>query len=232
AELPVEMSSLKSQQFRWMKGGAETAKKMLPTVWRSDLSPGQKVQATFHLLASSVFVFVFLTGILSVPLLFLMGDMIELGFNKGFFSAFLIGLLSIIYVYYVANVEVLGQDEPFLRSMLKFVFLFPLFLALSMGLSLHNSVAVLQGYLGKESPFVRTPKFNIQSIKDSFVKNKYVQARLSWITVFEGLLALYFLAALISGIYLQNTIFIFFHFLLVIGYGAIFYYTIRHLNYK
>jgi cellulose synthase/poly-beta-1,6-N-acetylglucosamine synthase-like glycosyltransferase len=37
AELPVEMNSLKSQQFRWMKGGAETAKKMLPTVWKSPL---------------------------------------------------------------------------------------------------------------------------------------------------------------------------------------------------
>ena len=32
AELPSEMNGLKSQQFRWMKGGAETAKKMLPTV--------------------------------------------------------------------------------------------------------------------------------------------------------------------------------------------------------
>jgi len=31
AELPAEMNALKSQQFRWMKGGAETARKMLPT---------------------------------------------------------------------------------------------------------------------------------------------------------------------------------------------------------
>ena len=34
AELPAEMNAFKSQQFRWMKGGAETARKMLPTVWR------------------------------------------------------------------------------------------------------------------------------------------------------------------------------------------------------
>jgi hypothetical protein len=35
------------------------------------------------------------------------------------------------------------------------------FLSLSMGLSLHNSIAVLQGFWGKKTPFVRTPKFNI-----------------------------------------------------------------------
>ena len=37
AELPAEMNGLKSQQFRWMKGGAETARKMLPTIWKSCL---------------------------------------------------------------------------------------------------------------------------------------------------------------------------------------------------
>ncbi|MBK9735611.1 MAG: glycosyltransferase [Saprospiraceae bacterium] len=38
AELPAEINGLKSQQFRWMKGGAETAKKMLPRVWDSKIS--------------------------------------------------------------------------------------------------------------------------------------------------------------------------------------------------
>jgi len=61
AELPAEMNALKSQQFRWMKGGAETARKMLPTLWKSkDLTTRQKIHATQHLFASSVFLFVFL----------------------------------------------------------------------------------------------------------------------------------------------------------------------------
>ena len=37
AELPSEINGLKSQQFRWMKGGAETARKMLPSIWGSSL---------------------------------------------------------------------------------------------------------------------------------------------------------------------------------------------------
>jgi len=228
AELPAEMNSLKSQQFRWMKGGAETAKKMLPTVWKSNLNLWQKVQATVHLLSSTVFVFVFIAGVFSVPLLFVLGDLIEQGFSKSFFAWFMIGLLSIIAVYYVANLQspAREQEADFGKSLYKFVFLFPLFLALSMGLSLHNTVAVIQGYRGKKSPFVRTPKFNIQTIKDSFSKSKYLSKKLSWTTLLEGFMALYFLGGVIGGILIQNTTFL----MLSLGYGAIFYFTWRHIK--
>jgi len=234
AELPVEMNSLKSQQFRWMKGGAETAKKMLPTVWKSNMTFGKKFHATLHLLGSSVFVFVFITGVFSVPLLFLLGDLIEMGFDRNFFAYFLIGMLSIIAVYYVANIQSPANHhrEDFGKSIYKFVFLFPLFLALSMGLSLHNTIAVIQGYLGKKSAFVRTPKFNIKTLADSFTKHRYLSKKLSWTTVFEGILALYFLGAVIGGIVMQNTTFMIFHLMLAIGYGAIFIFTVRHANAK
>ena len=233
AELPAEMNGFKSQQFRWMKGGAETAKKILPKVWKSHLSFWQKVQATAHLLASTVFVFVFILGVFSVPLLFFLGDLIEVGFSKNFFAYFLVGLLSITAVYYTGNVQAAFHKESFSKLLYKFLFLFPLFLALSMGLSLHNSVAVLQGYLGKKSPFVRTPKFNIKSIKDQFSnRKKYLKYKLTWTTILEGLLALYFLAGVVSGIYLQNTTFIIFHLMLFVGYGTIFYFTVKHLRLK
>ena len=231
AELPAEMNAFKSQQFRWMKGGAETARKMLPTVWRSpNLNLRQKVHATSHLLASTIFVFVFLTGLFSVPLLFSLGDLIGLGFSKNFFAYFLVGLLSIIAVYYAANVQAPTHNKTFGKALLDFLVLFPLFLSLSMGLALHNTVAVVQGYLGKKSAFVRTPKFNIQSIKDNFKKRNYLNKKLSWTTLFEGLLALYFLAAFVGGLMIQNTTFIMFHLMLALGYGAIFFYTVRHLS--
>ncbi|RXM22262.1 histidine kinase, partial [Citrobacter sp. AAK_AS5] len=37
AELPVEMNGIKSQQFRWMKGGAENARLLTPLVLKADL---------------------------------------------------------------------------------------------------------------------------------------------------------------------------------------------------
>jgi cellulose synthase/poly-beta-1,6-N-acetylglucosamine synthase-like glycosyltransferase len=232
AELPIEMNSFKSQQHRWMKGGAETAKKMLPDVWRSDIGFSHKVHATAHLLGSTIFLFVFLCGVFSVPLLFLFGELVAFGFSKNFFAIFLAGLLSVIGIYYTANVQsVANKEQSFLKSVMKFTLLFPLFLALSMGLSLHNTVAVLQGYRGKKSPFVRTPKFNINTIKDKLTSKKYLSGKLNLITVGEGLLSLYFLFAVAGGFYLQNTTFIVFHGLLALGYGAIFYYSVKHLSF-
>ena len=228
AELPAEMNGLKSQQFRWMKGGAETARKMIPSVWRSPLSFSKKMHATIHLLSSTIFVFVFVVGVFSVPLTFMIKP---LGIDADYFALFLIGLLTIAAVYYVGNARTTWKGENALRSVLKFIFLFPLFLSLSMGLSLHNSVAVIQGYLGKKSAFVRTPKFNIKTIADTFSSGGgYLASRIPLTTVVEGILAFYFLVAIIAALYYDDTTFIIFHLLLTFGYGSICYYSIKHLR--
>ncbi len=229
AELPTEMNGLKSQQFRWMKGGAENARKLLPVVWKSDLPLTQKMHATGHLMASGVFLFIFLAGVFSVPLMFALQ---EVGVNTNFLAYFLIATLSVTIVYYVANVQAVLHKESYLKKLFKFIFLFPIFLALSMGLSLHNSIAVIQGYIGKKSPFIRTPKFNIQGIRDSFKKQNYLTTKLPMTTILEGLLAVYFLFGIIAGIYLPSNPFLYFHILLMVGYGTICFYSIRHLNYK
>ena len=49
AELPAEVNALKSQQFRWTKGAIETARKILPEVWRSGIPLRLKIHSTFHL---------------------------------------------------------------------------------------------------------------------------------------------------------------------------------------
>ncbi len=229
AELPAEMNGLKSQQYRWMKGGAETARKMLPTVWRaSQLSLWQKMHATMHLLASSIFVFVFLVGVLSVPLLFFMNS---LNLQLDFLKWFLFGWMVVIIVYYVANVQLdLKRNGSYFKRLFKFIFLFPVFLALSMGLSLHNSIAVLQGFLGRRTPFVRTPKYNLRDKKDTFARKRYSLGNINWTTLLEGVLALYFTLAVWYSFVLHNSAFRFFHFLLALGFGTIFYYTIVHLR--
>ncbi len=232
AELPAEMNSLKSQQFRWMKGGAETAKKMLPTIWRAPIGLSKKFHATFHLLASTIFLFVFVMGVFSVPLIFFLGETNVLQIEGNFFSIFMVGLLSVMGIYFVANVNAPFNEGSLLKRLLKFVILFPLFLALSMGLSLHNSIAIIQGYRGKRSPFVRTPKFNIKSIKDSFASNKYINRKLSWTTLFEGLLAVYFAFAVFWAINLGEYTFIAYHLMLALGFGTIFYYTMKHWSLK
>ncbi len=227
AELPAEMNGLKSQQFRWMKGGAETARKMLPTIWKSELSLSRKLHGSLHLLASSVFPFVFVMGVMSVPFLFVINP---LGIDTKILSIFMISLLSIIMVYFVANVQGVEHEVSRTKKLIKFIFLFPVFLALSMGLSLHNTVAVIQGWLGKQSAFIRTPKFNILDITDKIKSQKYLQTNVSAITIMEGIMTLYFFIAMIFGIYTGNNTLVILHALLGYGYGTIFYLSLKHVR--
>ncbi len=227
AELPSEMNGLKSQQFRWMKGGAETAKKVLPGLWGSEVALSQKIHGTLHLMSSTIFLFVFIIGAFSVPVLFLMNP---LGISGNILTVFMLGLLSIVIVYYTANLNTSWKGASTTKFIIKFILIFPIFLGISMGLSLHNSVAVLQGYIGKKSAFIRTPKFNIKGISDNLVNKKYLAKKISLTTIMEGFMALYFMAGIAAGLYIGNSAFLIFHFLLMIGYGTIFFYSVKHLS--
>ncbi len=224
AELPAEINGLKSQQFRWMKGGAETANKMLPRVWDSAISRNKKIQATIHLLSSSVFIFVFLLGVFSVPLLFFINP---LGIKPENFTVFLLSLLSIIIVYFAANVGKAWPRENMVKMILKFLILFPVFLALSMGLAFHNSLAVIQGWLGQQSAFVRTPKYGSKENSLSIAKKSYFSQKMDWVAVGEGLLSLYFLGALYLAWAYDMKHFVAMHILLALGYLILFGYAIR-----
>jgi hypothetical protein len=49
-----------------------------------------------------------------------------------------------------------------------------------MGFSFHNSVAVLEGLWGKKE-FIRTPKLNIEGLKDKWKQNNYLSKHLKCI---------------------------------------------------
>jgi len=224
AELPIEINGLKSQQFRWMKGGAETARKVLPKVWASEITLVKKIQATVHLISSSIFLFVFILGVFSVPIIFLL---VPLGIDSSKFVVFLVSLLSIVIVYFVANVGVAWPRESKIKMVFKFLILFPVFLALSMGLAFHNSWAVLQGFFGKQSTFVRTPKYGITTERKFNVNKSYFSNKIDWITVGEGFLAIYFIMGLYLGWTMDVMDFFSLHVLLASGYLILFYYSIE-----
>ena len=229
AELPAEMNGLKSQQFRWMKGGAENARKNLVRIWKSDVPLKKKVNGSFHLFNSTVFVAVLVAGLTSVPLVHLLGAQSFI-WGDYFLGLFAVSTLSILLVYYEANVRAYFQEGSYVKRLFTFIGYFPVFLALSMGLCFHNTIAVLEGWSGKKTAFIRTPKFNIKTFGDSFQKRQYLTQKISWTTIFEGLLALYFLFGFYSGIQLENTAFLVFHGLLFVGFSTIFFYTILHLK--
>ncbi len=230
AELPMEMNALKGQQHRWMKGGAECSRLLLPQVWGSErLSLSQKLHSSAHLLGSTIFVFVWLIGVLSVPTMF---AVVHFGINPTLFTVFLVATLAVGAVYFVANVQRSWKRLQHAEAVWRFLVLFPLFLSLSMGLSLHNGFAVLQGLWGKRSEFVRTPKFALGDAgglaQQALANNVYRRRQLSWITVGEGLLAVLFAGATVWGLTSGHNFFVLFHLMLTFGYGMIFVLTLRH----
>jgi len=225
AELPVAMSALKNQQFRWNKGGAENFVKFFKTIMRANIPLKNKIYGLFHLLNSSIFILVLITSVLSVPVLFIKSYYLQYAFLFSVSSLFLICTLFLMIFYYVSYED--KQKNLFL-SLGKFIGKFFLFLSFSMGLSLHNSVAVIEGYLGKKSSFIRTPKFNVISGLDKWKNNKYLKQKIDMITIFEGILALYFLSGVISAYLLHEKGLLPFHIMLTLGFGAVFYYSVFH----
>jgi hypothetical protein len=114
-----------------------------------------------------------------------------------------------------------------LHQIIHLICYLPAFLALSMGLSLHNSIAVLQGFAGKQTAFIRTPKFALLGEKGTLQSRSYLSEKFSLTTLFEGLLAIYFLAAIVMALILGEYAFLLFHVLLMCGYGAICFYTLH-----
>ncbi|MBU1822556.1 MAG: histidine kinase, partial [Bacteroidetes bacterium] len=109
---------------------------------------------------------------------------------------------------------------------------FPTFLAIMLGLSLHNAVAVTEGYLGRKTPFIRTPKFNVKQRGDRWQSNAYNARKIPPLTWVEWGLVLYFLGGLVLGIATQNYSALGFHLVLVLGFGFIAYYSVRHSRIK
>ncbi len=221
-ELPIIMNAIKSQQYRWNKGGAETARKNFKKVLASKISLMSKVHAFFHLFNSSVFVCLLVASLLSVPMLYIKSihPEFEWIFNLGII--FIVGFLSITLFYWVANKRFykLNPTKAFLS-------LYPKFLMVSMGLSLHNGLAVLEGLTGHKTPFIRTPKFNVTRKGDSWKGNDYIKLKLSALTIMEGILCLYFVFGIVAGFYLKDVGLVFFHAMLALGFGGVFIYSVK-----
>ncbi|MCZ6900859.1 MAG: glycosyltransferase family 2 protein [Bacteroidetes bacterium] len=222
AELPVIMSAIKSQQYRWNKGAAETAKKNLWKVLCSNLALGNKIHAFFHLFNSSVFIGLFIAAVLSIPMLFIKFSNPQYSFYFNLGSMFLIGFYSIGYFYWVSSKAIVPQN-----TLVYYAKYFPVFLTVSMGLSLHNACAVSEGILGFKTPFIRTPKFNVMSKTDSYRGNVYLNPGISLLTILEGLFSLYFLFGIITGIILHDYGLMVFHIMLTAGFAGVFYHSIR-----
>ena len=224
AELPIVISAARSQQFRWNKGGAENFQKMMKRVLKSKkISAKTKLHGLLHLLNSTMFLNVLIVAVLSIPMLYIKNEYTHLKPYFYVMSFFVISSIIFFICYWFMYKNIYGSG---FKNFIKYVGMFFVFFSIAMGFSLHNSIAVLEGHWGKKSEFVRTPKFNISTIKDSWKKNKYIKKTISIHVIFEGLLMLYFAFGMYSAFIVGDQGGDFglfpFHLMLFLGFGYVF----------
>jgi hypothetical protein len=220
AELPLEMNALKTQQFRWTKGYIETAKKIIPLVWKSNISLKLKIHSTFHLTNNIVFPFILLVAILNVPLIFIKNA----GPYWNFFNFMAIFIIAFIgsFLFYTYSQKDVYPDWR------KKIALFPLFMAGSMGLAINNTRAVIEGLMSRKSEFVRTPKFKVVDKKDTTEKNKYLKnTKIQVSTYVEMMMAAYCLIGVVASIYFMEIASLPFQLMFFFGFASVSFLSVR-----
>ncbi|MES2798946.1 MAG: glycosyltransferase [Bacteroidota bacterium] len=227
AELPITISALKSQQHRWMKGGAEVFGKMWKKLlFAKGVRMSDKIHGMSHLFNSSVFVFILMVSLLSIAVLHIKDSFSDLNKILQYMAAFIVSTMFLMFYYWNAYRD--KGDNAF-KAFFKFIGKFFTFLIMSMGLSLSNTVAVIEGYLGIKSSFVRTPKFNV-NVKSEFKGNKYDKKSLSIINIGEFVLFIVFGFTAVNRAIYGDLGMVPFHLMLSIGYGMVFFFTIQEMR--
>ena len=187
AEVPVDMNGFKSQQHRWTKGAIQTARKLLPTILRSDYPLKVKLEAFFHLTNNISYLLVVILALLIVPAIIIRE---RIGWRRLAivdFPLFFGATFSFIGFYISSQREIGRNWRPTIRFM-------PFLLSLGIGLSLNNLHAVLEALFNRRSEFTRTPKYRIEGMAGEWRTKKY-RAAGNYSQAGEILLAGYFLAA-------------------------------------
>ena len=139
---------------RWAKGSIQTARKLLPSILRSPLPLGVKLEATAHLTANVGYVLMILLAVLVIPSIWLRQDMAPWLIAAIDLPLFAGSTVSVLAFYFVARREALGSARGFVRWI-------PFLMAVGIGLSVNNARAVIEALTGRRSAFRRTPKYNL-----------------------------------------------------------------------
>ena len=200
AELPIEMTAFKSQQFRWAKGSIQTFLKLKGMILRADVPFRIKLEAFFHIGANFMYA-------LMVLLTVLMPVILVIRFERGYkhlafldVPIFICATLSVFMFYfyteYIVIKETLSVQN---RSATRPLAFLPFVVAIGIGLCINNSKAVIEAVLHKQSPFNRTPKYNVSDSGNNSVSNRmkhivgnvYRTRNLDVVTIIEFILAIY-----------------------------------------
>jgi cellulose synthase/poly-beta-1,6-N-acetylglucosamine synthase-like glycosyltransferase len=211
AELPIEMTAFKTQQQRWAKGLIQVSKKILPKVFRSDVPLRVKIEAWYHLTANISYPLMIVLSVLLMPAMIIR-------FYQGWWEMLWIDFpLFLASTFSIGSFYLVSQKELFPRRWMRTFFYMPFLMALGIGLTITNSIAVMEAVFGIQSAFKRTPKYSVRKKGEKSQASKY-RKRLGIIPMIELAIGGYFVLCIWYACANQNFFTVPFLLLFVVGY--------------
>jgi cellulose synthase/poly-beta-1,6-N-acetylglucosamine synthase-like glycosyltransferase len=196
AELPADMNSFKSQQYRWAKGSVQTARKLLGAILRAPVGRRVKTEAFFHLTNNLAYVFLLVLAALQLPNMLIRGEMAHPELLMLDVPLFLATCGSVAAFYVVAQSDLYGERWQALKRL-------PAMMALGIGLSINNGRAAVEGLFGRDVEFIRTPKHGAADGTPVRRAEGY-RGRWSWHNTIELGFGVYCTATLITAIVTES----------------------------
>jgi cellulose synthase/poly-beta-1,6-N-acetylglucosamine synthase-like glycosyltransferase len=195
AELPCDMTSFKSQQYRWAKGSIQTARKLLGPIMRAPVPRKLKQEAFFHLTNNIAYVFLLALALLQLPNMVIRRQMEHPELLMLDAPLFLATCGSVAFFYITAHHDLYGSRWQAIKQL-------PVMMALGIGLSINNARAALEGLFGSDVEFVRTPKRGV--IDGEAAKPSRYRGQWPWHNVLEILFGLYCATTLVIAFVTQS----------------------------
>jgi cellulose synthase/poly-beta-1,6-N-acetylglucosamine synthase-like glycosyltransferase len=154
SELPTDTYGLQVQQHRWAKGLTQCAIKLLPGILRSPhVSLREKIEAWFHMTPNVSYPLMVAVSALMLPVMMVR-------FYIGWLDMLLIDLPLIICSFWsLVTFYLLAEKSLYPRTWKRAILLLPFLIAVGVALTISNTRAFLEAVRGKQSAFVRTPKY-------------------------------------------------------------------------
>ncbi|HUK10497.1 MAG TPA: glycosyltransferase family 2 protein [Stellaceae bacterium] len=150
-ELPNTIEAWQTQQFRWNKGCAEVARKLLPLVWRSEIPTVHKLLSTIQLTAGV------LGTAVAVALVTGIADLVD-GSGPTLLSTVLVVCAIVPGLGAIITMSLLGQRELRGARIRDEIVRLPESLVMFFYGAVSTLRGVIEAWLGRASEFVRTPK--------------------------------------------------------------------------
>ncbi|MDR4506549.1 MAG: glycosyltransferase [Candidatus Scalindua sp.] len=216
SELPVDINAYKSQQHRWAKGSIQTAKKVLPQIFKTNDSLIKKVEAFIHLNQYMVHPMMIMLALLSFPLIVLLKEQIS-NMSVSLTMVILIFLIS-MGAFAPTFLYIVSQKKGY-KDWKKRCLFIPALMVIGCGIAVNNTKAVFEALFNIKSDFIRTPKYGvINRGRNILVKNYSLPLQVFFIS--EILLSVYCFIGFMQ--YTSNKKFVFGPFLLMYAIGFLY----------